>query len=156
MSEEVEQVNDAANIIHSTHRRSITGPMQKLFKRLSGIPSENRVSEIPVKSRLSFQAWRRRKALDCKKKEESTNVHRGKEENYLKPLAISSIQTSQRRELKRGPLRAAPLAETEEVIFAEAKRPKLIATAAKRFSAISSRPKRVTARRRKRRATEIL
>ncbi|KAM7536040.1 hypothetical protein Aperf_G00000103679 [Anoplocephala perfoliata] len=157
MPEEVKQANGAVNITHSTHRKSITGPMHRLIKRLSGIPSQRGVSEIPVKSRLSFQAWRRRKAMDCKKEEEAGNAHTEKGENFLKPLTVaSSTQPNQRRDLKRGPLRAAPLAEAEEIIFTKAKRPKLIASAAKRFSAISSRPNRVTTRNRRRRATEIL
>ncbi|VDL59566.1 unnamed protein product [Hymenolepis diminuta] len=159
MSDEVEKGNDGTKINHSTRRRSIAGPMHKLFKRLSGIPSENRISETPIKTRLSFQTWRRRKTIDRKKigEDEVTmeDMCTMNAEVFMKPLMVSNTPAIQLRELKRGPLRAAPLAEAEEVIFLEAKRPKLIASAAKRFSAISNRPKRVTNRFRRHRATEV-
>ncbi|VDN96815.1 unnamed protein product [Rodentolepis nana] len=159
MSVEVEKENDATKIDHSTRRRSIAGPMHKLFKRLSGIPSDNRLSETTIKTRLSFQTWRRRKTIDHKTEEDEEikmeNICTMDRETFMKPLMISNTPIIQPRELKRGPLKAAPLAEAEEVVFHEAKRPKLIATAAKRFSAISNKPKRVTNRFRRPRATEV-
>nr|CDS33762.1 IQ motif and SEC7 domain containing protein 1 [Hymenolepis microstoma] len=159
MSVEVEKENDATKIDHSTRRRSIAGPMHKLFKRLSGIPSDNRISETTIKTRLSFQTWRRRKTIDRKTEEDDEikmeNICTVDGETFMRPLMASSTPATQPRELKRGPLKAAPLAEAEEVVFLEAKRPKLIASAAKRFSAISNKPKRVTNRFRRPRATEI-
>ncbi|KAL5108510.1 IQ motif and SEC7 domain-containing protein 3 [Taenia crassiceps] len=133
-----------------TSCRSLVTPMNKLMHRLSGMPPESRTFELPRKARLSFQAWKRCKPASQEGKEEGNGGK--KHESLVRLSLISSIPTGQ----SSLTLKRAPIAETEEVNLPDAKKPKLIVTAARRLSALSARPIRGNHRLRSKGMTDIV
>lgn len=153
MAEEAEKENAVILSVKKapfTSRRSLATPMNKLIRRLSGMPSEGRTSEVPRKARLSFQTWKRRKSISQEGKEEGDG---GKKREPLVRLSMISSMPPGQSSLN---LKRAPIAETEEVNLSDAKKPKLIVTAARRLTTLSARPIRGNHRLRSKRMTDIV
>ncbi|VDD75513.1 unnamed protein product [Mesocestoides corti] len=155
---ETEEVSDlpteGTNNSSRCSRRSFAGPMKKLMKRLSGMPPETgppktpRLEPVP-KKRVSFQGWRHRRSTNRVKNDNSASrvmpppTSAGLIRQSLLPnmqLPRHSITTAPPR--RRAPLRAAPIAEPEEVKLSKEKKPRTISSAARRFSAITTKSKK--------------
>ena len=161
MSDVSEKENEPVPLMKeaSHHRRRLTAPMHKILGRLSAF-GENKKSEMPVKSRLSFQHWRRQKfARKGSKTDDSVkeDAHGSANEPVVRLALVPNASPGQPGRLKRRePLKAAPLAESEDIDLSEPKKPKLI-TAARRFTAFTTtRPIVVRRTFHKMRVTEYL
>ncbi|VDM19773.1 unnamed protein product, partial [Hydatigera taeniaeformis] len=161
MAKEADKANDVMlpSKKVTTSRRSLATPMNKLMRRLSGMPSESRTLEATRKTRLSFQTWKRRKSLSQESREEgrgSGGDGGGGGETKHEPLVSLSLISIMPTNQSPLVLKRAPIAKTEEVNLSIAKKPKLITTAARRLSLLSARPIRGNHRLRSKRVTEIV
>ena len=149
----------------SKSRRRLTTPVHKIMSRISS-SGDNKKSEISLKSRLSFQNWRRRKSTRREAKHEGGDdgddredkdgkIHEPLVRTALRPNAQSPDQT--RRLKRREPLKAAPLAESEDIDLTAPKKAKIIASAARRLTAFTTTtPLKVGRSFHKKRVTEHL
>ena len=165
------EVNQAAlkPKIKNGGRRSIAAPMHKLIHRFSGIPSQSSSHEKPLKTRLSFQSWKRRRSIvpwsnqDCQKvaqDDDDDDDNDADSENrpvlaQLPHILPTLVPLPSHKFAPRESLKRAPLAEPEEVILSDSKKPKLLLTGNHRLSRFSAKPIKAHYSLRKSRATGL-
>ncbi len=131
----------------STRRTSLTTPMRKLIKRLSGVPSDCRPAKSPrvdlsIEKRLSFTSWKHRRPTTPSKP-----VLR--EEPQIRAPLVPLTATRPQFRQPLAPLRPAPIALPEESFLGEPAKPKAFKAAARRLSGLTAGPIwRITLRKR--------